>query len=55
MAVSRISMALPEVREGISVMALASASSSSAHFLRAKVAAMPGKAQQSAAPTRLTI
>ena len=55
MAVSPISMALPEAREGMSVMALASANSSSAHFLGAKLAAMPRKAQHSAAPTTLTI
>ena len=39
-AVSWINMALPEVRDGMSVIALASASSSSAHFLFAAVSAV---------------
>lgn len=45
MAVSRIIMAFPEVSEGTSVIALASANSSSAHFLRAEIAAMSPKVQ----------
>lgn len=45
MAVSHINMALPELWEGMSVIALASANSMSAHCLCAKVAAMSHRVQ----------